>query len=132
MGLKGAAVATVISQIVLLILGVLFLKRHSSLNKLEFFNYNFNYIKDTIKISVPAIIGHAGSIFGFIILNYFVESYGTDTIAAFGIINKFTSMIMEPSMGIGIALITIIGQNIGAKNYKRTTSLLTFCMQLLT
>lgn len=120
MGLKGAAVATVISQIVLLILGVLFLKRHSSLNKLEFFNYNFNYIKDTIKISVPAIIGHAGSTFGFIILNYFVESYGTDTIAAFGIINKFTSMIMEPSMGIGIALITIIGQNIGAKNYKRT------------
>jgi Na+-driven multidrug efflux pump len=39
--------------------------------------------------------------------------------AAFGMVNRITSLIMQPAMGIGAALTAVIGQNIGARFYDR-------------
>lgn len=52
-------------------------------------------------------------------LNAFIGSYGTATIAAYAMVNRITSLIMQPAMGIGHALTTVVGQNVGARQMER-------------
>ena len=52
-------------------------------------------------------------------LNAFIGSYGTATIAAYAMVNRITSLIMQPAMGIGQALTAVVGQNVGARQMDR-------------
>ena len=67
----------------------------------------------------PASIGQSGAALGFVVLNSFIASYGTATLAAFAMVNRITSLIMQPPMGIGAGLTSIVGQNIGANQFDR-------------
>jgi len=58
---------------------------------------------------------------GFIVLNGFIGSYGTATIAAYAMVNRVTSLVMQPAMGMGSALTAIVGQNMGAQQPERVT-----------
>ena len=49
-----------------------------------------------------------------------VNAYGTTATTAYGIGNKINSIITMPANGIGSAISTIVGQNFGAGNLKRT------------
>lgn len=60
-----------------------------------------------------------GTATGFIILNSFIQSYGTDTVAAYGMVNRISGLLNIPPGGIGSAITSIIGQNIGSGNIKR-------------
>ena len=60
-----------------------------------------------------------GTALGFIILNTFIQSYGTDTVAAYGMVNRITGLLNIPPGGIGSAITSIIGQNIGNRNIER-------------
>ena len=121
MGVAGAAIATVISQAVLVVVGIFILKKHSPMIKLDFKDFKFNkeMLKKIVNIGLPATIGQSGSALGFAVLNSFIASYGTSTLAAFAMVNRITSLIMQPPMGIGAALTSIIGQNIGANQFDR-------------
>ena len=121
MGIAGAAWATLLSRALLAIVGIYMV--YSSNNKLKpnfkGFKFNKNILKKVFKVGFPSSIGQAGAAIGFIVLNRFVISYGTATLAAFGMVNRITSLIMQPAMGIGTALTAIIGQNIGAGQMDR-------------
>lgn len=121
MGVGGAAIATVISKVLLALAGVIYLYKGNSIIKPSFKNFRFNkeIIITSLKIAIPSSIGQAGSSIGFIVLNAFIVSYGTATMAAYGMVNRITSLISQPAMGISAAIVSICGQNLGAKNYKR-------------
>ena len=120
-GIAGAAWATVISRAVLAVLGFVMLFKESNKIKPNFKEFKFNkqIIQEVIEVGVPSTIGQSGAALGFIVLNGFIASYGTATLAAFGMVNRITSLIMQPSMGIGSALTAIIGQNMGADQIDR-------------
>ena len=84
--------------------------------KPSFKNFKFDkkIIRKIINVALPSSIGQSGSALGFIVLNGFIVSYGTATLAAFGMVNRITSLVMQPAMGIGAALTSIVGQNLGA------------------
>ena len=121
MGVGGAAIATVISKALLALACGIYLHKGKSTIKPNFKNFKFDkeIILKSLKIAVPSIIGQSGSSIGFIVLNVFIISYGTATMAAYGMVNKITSLISQPAMGISSAIVSICGQNLGAKNYKR-------------
>lgn len=121
MGIAGAAIATIISRVFLALASVYILLKHSKTIKPSFKNFKFdkNIIKRILNISLPASLGQSGSALGFMVLNGFIASYGTATIAAFGMVNRITSLISQPAMGIGAALTSIVGQNIGADQLDR-------------
>lgn len=123
MGIAGAAIATVLSQGVLVVVGVYILKHSSTVIKPSFKGFKFDkkIIKKIINVGFPASIGQSGAALGFVVLNTFIASYGTATLAAFGMVNRITSLIMQPPMGIGAALTSIIGQNIGADQMDRVS-----------
>src|SRR5690606_11703724 len=72
-----------------------------------------------IDVALPSSIGQSGSALGFMVLNGFIASYGTSTMAAYGMVNRITSLVMQPASGIGAALTSIVGQNIGANQMDR-------------
>ena len=57
--------------------------------------------------------------FGFLLMSKNVYKYGTQAMAAYGIGNKVNGLITLPSNGIGSAVATIVGQNVGANQYDR-------------
>lgn len=57
--------------------------------------------------------------FGFLLMSRNVFKYGTQAMAAYGIGNKVNGLITLPSNGVGSAVATIVGQNVGAKQYER-------------
>ena len=121
LGMRGAAMATVISKVIftLYMIYVLFSKSEDIYLKKNNLTLDKSILSQIIKIGLPSSIGQSASAFGFIILNIFVVSYGSATLAAFGIGNRINSLIMMPSMGIGSALATVIGQNLGANQVDR-------------
>jgi len=121
MGIKGAAIATVLSRMIFALYAIYTLFTHKNgifLNKNNL-RLERKTLNEIITIGLPASLGQSAAAFGFIILNGFVISYGADTLAAFGIGNRINSLILMPVMGIGNALATIIGQNLGANKNDR-------------
>ncbi len=121
MGISGAPVATLLSKILLASAGLYILHKSTSQIKPSFKNFRFDkkILSRIFKVALPSTIGQTGASLGFIILNGFIVSYGTATLAAFGMVNRITSLIMQPAMGIGASLTAIVGQNIGAFNLPR-------------
>ena len=120
-GIAGAAWATLVSRAILAIVGVFFLFSENNRIKPNFkkFKFDKDILKDVVRVGFPSSIGSAGSAIGFMVLNGFVVSYGTATLAAFGMVNRITSMVMQFSQGVGAALTSVVGQNIGAKQQER-------------
>lgn len=120
MGISGAAWATVISKVVLLILAIKTVKKTSTLSiNYKNLNPNKKVMRNILKIALPSALGMGGASIGFTIMNGFIQSYGTNTLAAFSMGNRVSDLVTQPQMGIGQALTSIIGQNLGSKNIKR-------------
>lgn len=57
--------------------------------------------------------------FGSIILMYFVSLYGVKAVAGYGIGFRVEQIMLLPALGLSSAVLSIISNNYGAKNYDR-------------
>lgn len=121
MGIAGAALATLVSKMLLSVAGILILIKSSTMVRPSFkgFKFDKDIVKKIISVGLPSSIGQSGASLGFIVLNSFIASYGTATMAAFGMVNRINSLIMQPAMGVGAALTSIVGQNLGSGQVDR-------------
>jgi len=120
-GIQGAAYATVLSRGTLAIYAMYKLSKDTagiSLRK-KYLILNKPALKHLLVVALPSSIGRSTEAFGFTILTMFIMSFGEVTVAAFGIGNRINSLILMPAMGIGNALATVVGQNLGADNVSR-------------
>jgi len=117
----GAAQATLISRVVAAGLAIYFFKKKTNhiMPKIEDIKPDKKLLKRIFDISIPASVAHSITSFGFIILQGFVNTYGTLVISVFSIGNRMMGLFMMPAMGISNALATIVGQNLGAKKISR-------------
>lgn len=120
-GIAGAAWATLVSRAVLAAvgIGIIFSKKNKIKPSFNKFKFDKEKIKKIVNVGLPISFGQTGASLGFIILNGFIQSYGTATLAAFAMVNRITSLVMQPAMGMGAALTAIVGQNIGADQINR-------------
>ena len=121
MDVEGAALATVLSKVTMALAGAYVLWRNHGVISLDFHHFRFDKerISRCMKVALPSIIGQSGSSFGFIVLNSFIVSYGTATMAAFGMVNKIFDLVNQPFSSVAGSLTAIVGQNIGANNLQR-------------
>lgn len=121
LGVQGAAIATVISTGIFALYGIFTTFSAKQSLKLELSDLKFNkeVLIKIVNIGLPSSTGQAMTAFGFTILNVFLVSFGDITLTAFAIGNRISSLIMMPAMGIGSALATVVGQNLGADNVGR-------------
>lgn len=84
------------------------------------FRFDKSKVMSILKIGLPTAIGGSTMQFGFLLMTKNVNVYGATAMTAYGIGNKINSIITMPANGIGSAISTIVGQNMGAGNVKRT------------
>ena len=121
MGIRGAAIATVIGQICGAIAALLFNRFHNPIIHVHLKNYHFRWqdIADIYRVGLPTIIMQAiGSIMTFAINSILLHVSAT-AVAFFGIYYKLQNFLMMPTNGLGQAAIPIVGYNYGAKKYQR-------------
>lgn len=121
MGLAGAAWATVISKVLLVVFAIRVVKKESEIEvNFKNFKLDMGIIKHIFSIAIPASLGSSGEAIGFTVLNGFIQSYGTTTLAAFSMGNRLSDIFNQGAIGIGMALTSITGQNIGAGKKERS------------
>ena len=121
MGTFGAAIDNVIAKAIVVPFAI-----HELLNNTDQINIDLkkyrinikNYI-NIIKIALPASLGQFLSSFGFVLMSKEVVSYGSIVMSGYGIGSNVSSLYYIPVNGVGSALATFIGQNLGADNKKR-------------
>ncbi|MBN2014724.1 MAG: MATE family efflux transporter [Candidatus Altiarchaeota archaeon] len=115
-GVKGAAIATILSRGV----GMGYLYHHilsgrSSISlNLRDFSYHFNYVRKIFAVGVPSSLSNIIMSVGMFLLTIIVGFYGIDALAAFGVGYRLDSLAILPCMGISAAVISIVGQSVGA------------------
>ncbi|MDU1399728.1 MAG: MATE family efflux transporter [Finegoldia magna] len=121
MGLAGAAWATVLSKVLLVVFAIRVVRKESEIEvSFKNFKLDMGIIKHIFSIAIPASLGSSGEAIGFTVLNGFIQSYGTTTLAAFSMGNRLSDIFNQGAIGIGMALTSITGQNIGAGKKERS------------
>ncbi|TDT71835.1 putative MATE family efflux protein [Hypnocyclicus thermotrophus] len=120
-GIKGAALATVISQFIsFLYLFRYFFFSNNSYIKFKGFIFRINYFIEMIGIGLSSFTRQAVSSIVAIVLNNTLKIYGGEiAIAIMGIINRTLMVIFLPMFGIIQGIQPIIGFNYGAKSFGR-------------
>jgi putative MATE family efflux protein len=120
-GVEGAAYATLIAQLIIapFVLYQLFFSKSGLTISLRKYGFSGQISKHLMKVALPASLGQALTAIGFIIMTTIIISYGDETLAAFSIGNRISSLILHPVMAIGGVVAAYIGQNIGNLNVKR-------------
>jgi putative MATE family efflux protein len=121
-GIKGAAIATVLSIAIALIIGFILLLRGKAAIKIkvrDFFYLDRGISQKLITIGLPAGLNQLlRNLSNFIFLRL-VAIYGTSAIAVAGIASRIYSFGMIPSWGLMMGSGIIIGHNLGAEKRDR-------------
>ena len=122
MGIKGSALATVVSTSVASIWILIYFTGKKSLLKLHVKNLRLNIkiVTQIFSIGASMFLMQVTASIITILFNNSLKKYSGDVaIAAFGIINSITLLILMPVYGINQGAQPIIGYNYGAKNFHR-------------
>lgn len=128
MGVAGAALATIIGQIISFILGIFINIRfnHDVHISLKSFKPNLDIIKKIYAVGIPSIVmSSIGSVMTFG-MNKILITFTSTATAVFGAYFKLQSFIFMPVIGINNGIIPIIAYNYGAKNPKRVNDTLKY------
>ncbi|MDD4112711.1 MAG: MATE family efflux transporter [Herbinix sp.] len=121
-GMKGAAIATIISQIVSALWVMLYFMRGKSFLKLKlsYMKLRLVYVSKILALgTAPFAMQIASSILNFI-MNKGLSTYGGDiAVSGMGIVNSIVTLMIMPIFGINQGLQPIIGYNYGAKKFDR-------------
>lgn len=122
LGIKGAALATVVAQLLATIFSLFFILSHRSSVKFErkYIIPNFTITKSIISVGFSAFARNGASSLFALITNATLRSYGgTSSLTAFGTVNRIISFFFLPIMGINQGMQPIASYNYGAKQPKR-------------
>ena len=76
-------------------------------------------MRTIVRIGLPTALGGSVMQLGFLLMSRNVFVYGVNAMAAYGIGNRVNGIISLPSTGVGSAVSTIVGQNMGAGQEQR-------------
>jgi len=121
MGVKGAAIATIISNFigcVSVIVGFVIGKSSVKIRP-KCFRFDLGIVKKIFTIGIPSSLSQVSMSISLFVLTRIVATFGPYAIAAFGIGFRLDSIAILPTLGLMMALIPIVGQNVGAKKINR-------------
>jgi len=120
-GVSGAAIATIGTQGLAAIIGIAILLNGKNQLKLNLndLNPDFDLIKRMLKLGIPASLEQSTRAFGMTFLTFLVATFGTLTLASYGIGTRIIMFVVIPALGLSMATSTLVGQNIGAGKLKR-------------
>ena len=132
MGVAGVAVGTFISQGVSAILIIITLMRTKDMYQLKPKRIHIygSIFKSLLHIGLPAGLESVLYTISNMIIQASLNSFGTDTVAAWTAYGKMDSMFWMVLSAFGISITTFVGQNFGARKYDRMRKSVRVCLGL--
>ena len=133
--IKGAALATVISQMVVFIIFIylMIFKNHSyiSLN-LKNFRYNSNILLNILKLGIPASLSMLIMSMGLFFYNTILSQteFPISGIAAYSTAHRVEHLFFIPIISIATSMVTIVGMFYGAKRFDLIDKIINYSLKI--
>lgn len=126
-GMEGAAIATVIGQLLNFGICMWYVPRFKTVKiSLHEMKPKFTLLKKISSLGVSSFISQFAIAVIMAVINYYLVKYGSASeygpdipLAAFGIVMKFNTILVSIVTGIGTGAQPIVGYNYGRSDYKR-------------
>jgi putative MATE family efflux protein len=130
MGIAGAALATVLSQVISALLVLLVLLRMPEAYTLQLRRISIDplLLKRILQVGVPAGLQFVTFDLANLLIQSGINSFGSATIAAFTAYAKADMLTWMVSGALGVAITTFAGQNYGAQKYDRIYKSVRICL----
>ena len=117
----GAAIAAVASQLISGLLCIAYVKRSAPelLPDRDSWRALRATIAEELKIGLPLGVQHSFIALGSMTLQYFLNGFGTDAVAAYTIGGKVQNLAQNPIVSMNTVMATYVGQNAGARKPER-------------
>lgn len=121
MGVLGAALSTVLSQGVSVVLCFIYMYKTIPYFKIERSDVRFDFkiIKECLKVGIPMATVNFVVNFGVLILQFVTNGIGTEYVAAYSGASKLGYIYTAPIFGFATAMAVFASQNLGAGNLNR-------------
>ena len=121
MGVAGSAAATLSTQVLSVIAGMVVLLRGRSGIQLSFKGYrpDWGLMKRVFRLGGPSSIDLSARALGLSMLTTLAAGFGTEVLATYGIGSRIIAIAIIPALGIALACSTLVAQNVGARNLPR-------------
>ncbi len=125
MGALGAGIGTLVSRVVAAVVILVLLQRHGGplrIERLFHFEFKGGMVRRILVVGIPNGLENGLFQIGKLLVLSLITSFGTNAVAANAISNSVASVINVPGQAIGLALITVVGQCMGAGRVKEAVS----------
>lgn len=120
LGVKGAAIATVIGQCVGAALAIYYVRKNEHIEiRIRRIRLEKRLVKEIYKVGLPTIITNAIGTFMVSALNSILISFSSTAVSVFGVYFKLQSFVFMPVFGLSSGMVPIIAYNYGAKQKDR-------------
>ncbi len=131
LGIRGAAIATILGQIISAIIGFIILYRNKKDYFLkEYLKLDKKIIKDIYQVGLPSIIMESTSAFLVLTLNKVLISISEVAVTYFGIYWKLQYFVTTTIYGLNYGMVPIIAYNYGAQNKERIQTTIKLYMKV--
>ncbi|MDY2627104.1 MAG: MATE family efflux transporter [Lachnospiraceae bacterium] len=129
-GIAGAAAATAFSQTAAMAVTVYYLMKGDSGCRLRPAGICLrgDYLKKILKIGVPAGVQASVITLSNMVVQYYINSLGVNSIAAFTVYFRIELILYLPVLALGQTMTTFAGQNYGARRFDRIQEGTRFCI----
>jgi putative MATE family efflux protein len=132
MGISGAAIATMVSQIVSF--GILLYQCNVQKGciriQISKFTPTFAMYGEILHAGLPSFCRQGLASIAVVVLNYAAGPYGDAAIAAMSIVSRFMMFVNSSLIGFGQGFQPVCGFNFGAKRYDRVLKAYWFCVKV--
>ena len=120
---EGAAWATLVSEIIAAVLTGVYVFRCNENIKITAADLkpDFKTMWEQIKLGIPVSLQFTITAIGSMCMQTAINGFGANVIAGFTAAGRVENLTNIPMSGLGVATQTFVGQNYGAKNYRRIT-----------
>lgn len=122
LGVEGVAIPTLVSRAVAAIIIVALLRNEElivHISKKFKYKYDKDMVKNILRIGVPNGIENSMFQLGKIMLLSVIAGFGTASITANAVANSVSAFEVLPGMAVGLGLITVVSQCVGAGDYEQ-------------
>lgn len=126
-GVAGAALATILGQGVSFFFAIFYLRRHKEHFGFDFraasFKIDAKACRALTRLGIPFALQSCAINISMLFINRLVNGVGVYASATFGVGLKLDDIINRVTQGMYFAVSSMVGQNIAAKEYRRTRSI---------
>jgi putative MATE family efflux protein len=114
LGMRGAAIATVLARAFVLVVTLVILRRRGRLDlHLPSMTELWSSWRRILAVGVPAAVSNALPPIATSLLTAIIARFGPDAVAAFGVASRVEGLVLIPALALGAAMTPFVGQNWG-------------------